>query len=98
LINIGDIMNPLTQSILFGFAGGAVRGAIGVLKAVSLKKEISVRYWSINAVIAALIGGFAGLLFTSDYRITLLAGYCGTDILEGISKAAKKGKMWRLGG
>ena len=35
-------------------------------------------------IIAVIIGVFTGLVFNFDPRLSLLAGYAGTDILEGI--------------
>jgi hypothetical protein len=34
------------------------------------------------------------LIFNFDYRLALLAGYAGTDILEGIYKSFKVDKVY----
>jgi hypothetical protein len=38
-------------------------------------------------VIALVIGVFVGIVFNFDPRLSLLSGYAGTDILEGIYKS-----------
>jgi len=77
-----------------GLAGGLVRGVIGLLKAMSLKRKILWSYWVITAVVSMLIGMFVGIIFNFDYRLSLLAGYAGTDILEGIYKSFKVQKTY----
>jgi len=80
-------MNELFGAALFGFIGGLTRGVIGLLKALSLRRRILWGYWIITAIIACIIGIFTGIIFSYDYRLSLLAGYAGTDILEGIYKS-----------
>ncbi len=41
------------------------------------------------SILALLVGIFAGIIFSFDYRISLLAGYAGTDILENAYKIIK---------
>jgi len=45
-------------------------------------------------VVAIVIGVFVGFIFNFDYRLSLLAGYAGTDILEGIYKSFKVDKVY----
>jgi len=45
-------------------------------------------------VVAIVIGVFVGIIFNFDYRLSLLAGYAGTDILEGIYKSFKVDKVY----
>ena len=40
-----------------------------------------------------IIGVFTGIVFNFDSRLSLLAGYAGTDILEGIYKSFKTEKV-----
>ena len=92
-------MNPITfNSIvlpaLLGGVGGLTRGVIGLLKALSLRRRILWGYYLITVVVAAIIGVFVGLVFNFDYRLSLLAGYAGTDILEGIYKSFKVEKVY----
>jgi hypothetical protein len=45
-------------------------------------------------MIAVVIGVFVGIIFDFDPRLSLLAGYAGTDILEGIYKSFKVQKVY----
>jgi len=92
-------MDPITfNSIiipaLLGGVGGLTRGFIGLLKALSLRRKILWGYYGITVVIAFIIGVFTGLVFNFDYRLSLLAGYAGTDILEGIYKSFQVQKTY----
>jgi len=51
-------------------------------------------YWLITAFVAMIIGMFLGLIFNFDYRLSLLAGYAGTDILESVYKSFKVQKVY----
>ena len=44
--------------------------------------------------IALVIGIFVGIVFDFDPRLSLLAGYAGTDILEGIYKSFSVQKVY----
>ncbi len=79
---------------LLGGIGGLTRGFTGLLKALSLRRKILWGYYSITVLIALIIGVFIGLIFNFDYRLSLLAGYAGTDILEGIYKSFKVDKTY----
>jgi len=87
-----------TQTILYpallGGAGGLTRGIVGLLKALSLRRKILWGYYGITVLVAAIIGAFVGMIFNFDYRLSLLAGYAGTDILEGIYKSFKVQKVY----
>lgn len=79
---------------VLGGIGGLTRGFVGLLKALSLRRTILWGYYSITILIAIVIGVFIGLIFNFDYRLSLLAGYAGTDILEGIYKSFKVDKTY----
>lgn len=71
--------------------GGLIRNLIGLLKnkVFSKKQKFSnVKFW-IPIIISALIGAFCALLTIDDYRIILLAGYAGTDLIQGVYKLSK---------
>jgi len=87
-------MDELLLAALLGSIGGITRGVIGLLKALSLKRRIIWLYWFITVAIAMIIGIFVGIIFDFDYRLSLLAGYAGTDVLEGIYKSFKVQKMY----
>jgi hypothetical protein len=92
-------MEPTILAGLLGGIGGLTRGLVGLLKALSLRRKILWAYYAITVLIAVIIGIFIGIIFNFDERLSLLAGYAGTDILEGIYKSfsvqktyVKKGK------
>lgn len=77
-----------------GGVGGLTRGIVGLLKALSLRRRILWGYYAVTVAVAAIIGIFVGIIFNFDYRLALLAGYAGTDILEGIYKSFKVQKAY----
>ncbi len=87
-------MNALMLAALLGSIGGLTRGLIGLLKALALKRRIIWQYWFITVAISLVIGLFVGIIFDFDYRLSLLSGYAGADILEGVYKSFKVQKMY----
>ena len=79
---------------LLGGIGGLTRGVVGLLKALSLRRRIIWGYYIITVLVAVIIGIFVGIIFDFDPRLSLLAGYAGTDILEGIYKSFKVDKVY----
>jgi fluoride ion exporter CrcB/FEX len=79
---------------LLGGIGGLTRGFVGLLKALSLRRRILWGYYAITVLVALVIGVFTGIIFNFDYRLSLLAGYAGTDIIEGIYKSFKVEKVY----
>ena len=87
-------VNTLLLPAVLGGVGGLTRGFIGLLKALSLRRKILWGYYFITVIVALVIGVFVGLIFNFDYRLSLLAGYAGTDILEGIYKSFAVQKLY----
>ena len=87
-------MEPIILAGLLGGLGGLTRGVVGLLKALSLRRKILWGYYAITVLIALIIGVFIGIIFDFDPRLSLLAGYAGTDILEGIYKSFKVDKTY----
>ena len=87
-------MEPVIFAGILGGIGGLTRGVVGLLKALSLRRRIIWTYYIITVVIAVVIGIFVGIIFDFDPRLSLLAGYAGTDILEGIYKSFKVDKVY----
>lgn len=80
-------MDSIVLAGLLGGVGGLTRGVVGLLKALSLRRRIIWLYYLITVCIASIIGVFVGIVFNFDPRLSLLTGYAGTDILEGIYKS-----------
>ena len=87
-------MEALILAGLLGGVGGLTRGVVGLLKALSLRRQILWSYYLITVVIALIIGVFVGIVFDFDPRLSLLSGYAGTDILEGIYKSFSIQKVY----
>lgn len=89
-----EVMNSLIIPGTLGGVGGLTRGVVGLLKALSLRRRILWGYYVVTVLVAVIIGVFVGLVFNFDYRLSLLAGYAGTDILEGIYKSFAVQKVY----
>jgi len=87
-------MNALVLAGGLGAIGGLTRGVVGLLKALSMKRRIIWSYYTITVAIAIIIGIFVGIVFNFDPRLSLLSGYAGTDILEGIYKSFAVQKVY----
>lgn len=87
-------MDPLVLAGILGGIGGLTRGVVGLLKALSIRRKIIWQYYLITVVIAIIIGVFVGIIFDFDKRLSLLSGYAGTDVLEGIYKSFAVNKVY----
>ena len=92
-----ELSTEILYPALLGGIGGLTRGVVGLLKALSLRRRILWGYYVITVTVAAIIGIFTGIIFNFDYRLSLLAGYAGTDILEGIYKSFSVQKVYVQG-
>lgn len=74
--------------LLGGLFGGVLRGLLGISKTLMTKKEESINYqwFFLNISVAAVIGLLAATMMGGDFRVALLAGYAGSDLLEGLFK------------
>ncbi|MFC2142928.1 hypothetical protein ACFLQN_00855 [Candidatus Aenigmatarchaeota archaeon] len=84
----------LLITIAAGFAGGVLRAAIGTLKwqirTNTRKKKFSPWYFLATFLLAGLMGLVAGLYIMNDPRFAILAGYAGTDFIDGVYKMRMK--------
>ena len=87
-------MDGLVYAGLLGGVGGLTRGVVGLLKALSMRRKILWGYYLITVLVSIVIGVFVGVIFDFDPRLSLLAGYAGTDILEGIYKSFAVQKVY----
>jgi fluoride ion exporter CrcB/FEX len=87
-------MDSIVLAGLLGGIGGLTRGVVGLLKAISLRRKILWGYYAVTVLVAIIIGVFTGIVFNFDPRLSLLAGYAGTDILEGIYKSFAVQKVY----
>jgi len=87
-------MESILLAAILGGVGGLTRGLVGLLKALSLRRRILWGYYAITVLVAVVIGIFVGIIFNFDTRLSLLAGYAGTDIIEGIYKSFQVQKVY----
>ena len=89
-----ELLSQIVYPAVLGGVGGLTRGVVGLLKALALRRRILWGYYAITVIVAAIIGVFIGIVFNFDYRLSLLAGYAGTDILEGVYKSFQVQKVY----
>ncbi len=73
--------------ILSGIIGGFIRALVGLGKYFEQHKtggKIQPAYLAYTLLVSAVVGGLAGALAGQDWRVAALAGYAGTDFLEGL--------------
>lgn len=83
----------IVEAAVMGLLGGMARAAVGILKAVRRRKKLVWAYTLTTIICSAAIGAVAGLLFDTDFKISIIAGYAGTDLLENIYKITFKRKV-----
>jgi hypothetical protein len=77
---------------LFGFFGGLIRSIVGLFKhhVMTGREKFMKGKFLFTLITSGLIGMFCALMTVEDYRIVLLAGYAGTDLIQGIYKMTGK--------
>ena len=77
-------------AILFGSLGGLVRALLGLAKYFSKKNKhkakFSFWYFIFTLFVATAVGALAGAVVDGDWRLSLIAGYAGTDFMESLYK------------
>ncbi|MBU1117835.1 hypothetical protein KKD37_02625 [Patescibacteria group bacterium] len=74
--------------IIGGLVGGALRGIMGIAKTLVTKQEEAINYgWlMVSIFVAMIIGVIAATFMGEGFEVALLAGYAGSDLLEGLFK------------
>jgi fluoride ion exporter CrcB/FEX len=74
--------------ILGGLIGGGLRGVVGIAKTLVTKKEDKINYgwFFVSVAVAMAIGVIAATFMGGGFEVALLAGYAGSDLLEGLFK------------
>jgi hypothetical protein len=77
--------------ISFGLIGGVIRVLAGLFKhkVFTGKEKFNSRKFWMTLALSGIIGVFCALLTLDDYRIILLAGYAGTDLIQGLAKVSR---------
>ena len=73
--------------MLAGLLGGVLRGLVGIAKSKEIEKGVFVpMYFMATIGVSALVGLAAGIIADHSWEVAFLAGYAGTDFLEGLYK------------
>ncbi len=85
-------MNLVLTAALFGLLGGIARSFVGLIKhyRINRKTKFKLFYLLVTIMGAGIIGAFVSLVVNTDYKISLISGYVGIDIVENLVKAYKK--------
>jgi uncharacterized membrane protein YfcA len=74
--------------LLAGFCGGIIRGLVGFVKNKTLEKanHFKPTYFLVTMAISGIVGAAAGILANTEWQVSFLAGYAGTDFIENLYK------------
>jgi fluoride ion exporter CrcB/FEX len=82
-------MQEALIQFLAGGIGGLVRGLVGITKAQTFNPDtfkFQWKYFAVTVIVSMIVGQMAGLIANADWRMSLLAGYAGSDFLESMYK------------
>ena len=80
--------------VLPGMIGGLVRGLVGIGKHVlKEKEEFKIHKLAFSLIVAMIVGAIAAAVSNGDWRISLLAGYAGSDLIESLYKSRLLGLL-----
>lgn len=74
------------ENALLGLIGGIARACVGLVKAMRTNRKIIWSYTITSIITSGVIGATAGMIFNSDTKMSIVAGYIGTDLLENTYK------------
>jgi hypothetical protein len=81
-------MEKFLVYFIAGFCGGIIRGLVGFVKNKTLEKanHFKQAYFLTTILISGIVGASAGILADTEWQISFLAGYAGTDFIENLYK------------
>lgn len=81
-------MEKLLVYLVAGFIGGIIRGLVGFVKNKAIEKanHFKPSYFAITILISGIVGAVAGILADTEWQVSFLAGYAGTDFIENLYK------------
>lgn len=88
-MEVSHFMPIVLIQALAGGAGGFVRALVGITKAKEFNPTTFKFEWKVfgfTIIVSMLTGLMSGLIVNTDWRMSLLAGYAGSDLLEGLYK------------
>jgi hypothetical protein len=91
-------MNTPISFAIAGCLGGITKSLIGIFKAKTRKEKIKIGYilrtLKFSIISGTIIGAFVGY-GVSSFLVGYLAGYIGSDTLEGFYRSFKCTKFWK---
>lgn len=95
MYNRNRIMEKYSIYILAGFLGGIIRGLVGFVKNKTIEKanHFKLSYFIITILISGVVGAAAGTLADTEWQVSFLAGYAGTDFIENLYKIKLANKI-----
>lgn len=84
--------------LVAGFAGGIIRGLVGFVKNKVIEKadHFKPQYFLITILISGIVGAAAGALADTEWQVSFLAGYAGTDFIESLYKIKLSQKIGKF--
>lgn len=81
--------------LIAGFVGGIIRGLVGIVKNKTIEKANHFRpqYFLITIAISGIVGAATGILADTEWQVSFLAGYTGTDFIENLYKIKLSSKF-----
>jgi hypothetical protein len=78
-----------------GCLGGLSKSLVGIFKAKSRKEKIKLGYIVRTLKLSVLSGTIIGAVIGYSLLVSFIAGYIGSDILEGAYLSFQKTKLWK---
>lgn len=89
-----DLLSFITMFVLPGMVGGTIRGPVGMAKHVHVSGEkVDVRKFLLSLAAAIVTGAVAVAVTAGDWKIGILAGFAGSDLIESLYKSRLLGLL-----
>lgn len=86
-------MNALILAALFGVVGALIRVSADSMKHRVINRRLEKKGLLFYGVSIVIVGAFLGVVLDYGWPVSLLAGYAGQDILDGVYRVFKKVKV-----
>lgn len=86
---MGFDFNMAAVQFLAGGFGGLVRALVGIAKSQTFdpnKFQFQWKQFAFSIIVSMVVGQMSGLIAGADWRMSMLAGYAGSDFLESLYK------------
>lgn len=78
----------IVEKYLIYILGGIIRALVGFVKNKTIEKtdHFKPQYFLVTILISGVVGVAAGALADTEWQVSFLAGYAGTDFIENLYK------------